>query len=98
MVIPPSSQKLTDQNDPWVFAKDVDQCFFVTDPKRPSRVIVRRGKRNIVGMDGVAADEDFDQYGNAENEEENLDNGPYIPRRLRTTLPMTGLLFKRKKP
>ena len=27
MIIPPSSQKLTDQNEPWVFAKDVDQCF-----------------------------------------------------------------------
>ena len=74
----------------------MDQCFFVTDPKRPSRVIVRRGKRNIAGMDGVATEEDFDQYGKAEEEEENMDDGPYIPRRNRTTLPTTGLLFKRK--
>jgi hypothetical protein len=41
----------------------VTQCFFITDPAKPSRVVVRRGKRNIIGMDGVANEEDFDQYG-----------------------------------
>jgi hypothetical protein len=101
MVIPPTTQKLTSQNEPWVFAKDVDQCFFVTDPIRPSRVIVRRGKRKIVGMDGVAADEDYDQFGLARQEEENMDNGqPYVSRRIRTTLPTQtttdDLPFKRK--
>ncbi|KAK1613293.1 hypothetical protein QYE76_036966 [Lolium multiflorum] len=49
----------TAQNEPWVLAH-VHQCFFITDPSRPSRVIVRRGKRTIVGMDGVANEEDFE--------------------------------------
>jgi hypothetical protein len=33
------------------------------DPTKPSRVVMRRGKRNIIGMDGIANEEDFDQYG-----------------------------------
>ena len=48
------STNATAQNEPWVLAEHVHQCFFITDPSRPSRVIVRRGKRTIVGMDGVA--------------------------------------------
>lgn len=60
MVIPKSTQKLTSKNEPWVFAKDVDQCFFITNPIRPSCVIMRRGKMTIVGMDGVATNKDFD--------------------------------------
>jgi hypothetical protein len=37
----------------------VTQCFFITDPAKPSHVVVRRGKRNIIGMDGVANEEDL---------------------------------------
>ena len=48
------------KNEPWVHAKHVTQCFFITDPRNPSRVVVRRGKRNIIGMDGVANEEDYD--------------------------------------
>ena len=48
------------KNEPWVHAKHVTQCFFITDPHNPSRVVVRRGKRNINGMDGVANEEDYD--------------------------------------
>jgi hypothetical protein len=40
--------------------------------------MVRRGKMNIVGMDGVVADEEFYQFNYAEQEEENMDDGPYI--------------------
>ncbi|KAK1692050.1 hypothetical protein QYE76_008747 [Lolium multiflorum] len=54
------STNATAQNEPWVLAEHVHQCFFITDPSRPSRVIVRRGKRTIVGMDGVANEEDFE--------------------------------------
>ncbi|KAK1603656.1 hypothetical protein QYE76_027329 [Lolium multiflorum] len=54
------SMNATAQNEPWVLAEHVHQCFFITDPSRPSRVIVRRGKRTIVGMDGVANEEDFE--------------------------------------
>ena len=46
------------KNEPWVHAKHVTQCFFITDQRNPSRVVVRRGKRNIIGMDGVANEED----------------------------------------
>jgi hypothetical protein len=46
--------------EPWVLATQVDQCFFITDPTAPSRVVVRRGKRRIIGMDGVTNDEYFD--------------------------------------
>ena len=48
------------KNEPWVHAKHVTQCFFITDPCNPSHVVVRRCKRNIIGMDGVANEEDYD--------------------------------------
>jgi hypothetical protein len=68
MVIPEAKSttagaNVTAKNDPWVLASQVDQCFFITDPTKPTRVVVRRGKRNIIGMDGVANEKDFDMYG-----------------------------------
>ena len=33
------------KNEPWVHAKHVTQCFFITDPINPSCVVVRRSKR-----------------------------------------------------
>src|SRR4051812_20010584 len=55
MVIPEAKSKsavanITAKNEPWVLASQVDQCFYITDPSKPSRVVVRRGKRNIIGM------------------------------------------------
>jgi hypothetical protein len=90
----PVGAKITTQNEPWVFALDVAQCFFITDSKKPSRVVVRRGKRCIIGLDGVANEEDFDQHGVAKKEEDAPDE-ECIPRRRRTMLP-TGRPFKRK--
>ena len=75
------------KNEPWVHAKHVTQCFFITDPSNPSRVVMRRGKRNIVGMDGVANVEDYDQYGNPMREDDD-DDEAYVKRRRKTTLPM----------
>ena len=65
MVIPEAKSKtaganVTAKNEPWVLASQVDQCFFITDPSKPRRVVVRRGKRNIIGMDGVANEEHCD--------------------------------------
>ena len=74
------------KNEPWVHAKHVTQCFFITDPRNPSRVVVRRGKRNIIGMDGVANEEDYDQYGNPMREDDD-DDEVYVKRRINTTLP-----------
>ena len=94
---PKSVKGVTAQYEPWVFAKDVSQCFYLTNPANPSRVIVRRGKRNIIGMDGVACEEDFDQFGVDPTEEDGYDDEEhYIPRRSRTTLPRTGRPFLRK--
>ena len=78
-------------------AEHVDQCFFITDPSRPSRVIVRRGKRTIVGMDGVANEEDFEgQVGDPMMEESEDEDTTYTTRRSRTTLPRSGRPFKRR--
>ena len=53
MVIPEAKSKsaganIIAKNEPWVLASQVDQCFFITDPSKPSRVVVKRGKRNII--------------------------------------------------
>src|SRR3954463_1147050 len=85
------------ENEPWVLATKVDQCFFITDPTNPSRVVVRRGKRNIIGMDGVANEQDFDQYGDPKIEDDDdYDAATYITRRKRTTLPKKGSPFERR--
>ena len=66
--------------------------FFITDPSKPSHVVVRRGKRNIIGMDGVANEQDFDKYGDPKMEDDYAAQDTYT-----TTLPKKGLLpFKKK--
>ena len=66
----------------------MEQCFFITDPSKPSRVVVRRGKRAVVGMDGVVSEIDFDgPLGDPMMEEPDEDEAPYTTRRSRTTLP-----------
>jgi len=103
MVIPEAakskaaSANVAAKNEPWVLATKVDQCFFITDPTKPSRVVVRRGKRNIIGMDGVANKQDFDQYGDPKIEDDDdYDAATYITRRKRTTLPKKGSPFERR--
>ena len=96
MVIPEAKSKsaganITAKNEPWVLATKVDQCFFITDPSKPSRVVMRRGKRNIIGMDGVANEQDFDKYGDPKMEDDYTAQARYT-----TTLPKKGLPFKRK--
>ncbi|KAK1668664.1 hypothetical protein QYE76_056823 [Lolium multiflorum] len=40
MVIPDAKSKTPSaKNEPWVLATQVDQCFFITDPSKPSRVV-----------------------------------------------------------
>jgi hypothetical protein len=87
----------TAQNEPWVLARHVEQCFFITDPSRPSRVVVRSGKRALVGMDGVANEQDFDGLvGDPMMEESDEDDATYTKRRSRTTLPRTGVPYTRR--
>ena len=102
MVIPEVKSKtaganVTAKNEPWVLASQVDQCFFITDPSNPNRVIVRRGKRNIIGMDGATNEQDFDKCGDPKIEDDDDDDGvPYKSRRSRTTLPKGIRLFMRR--
>jgi len=96
MVIPEAKSKtaganVTAKNEPWVLASQVDQCFFITDPSKRSRVVVRRGKRNIIGMDGAANEQDFDKYGDPKMEDDYTAQDTYT-----TTLPKKCLPFKRK--
>ena len=102
MVIPEAKSKtaganITAKSEPWVLASQVDQCFFITDPSKPSHVVVRRGKRKIIGMDGVTNEQDFDKYGDPKMEHDDDDEVPYTTRRSRTTLPK-GHPFKRRTP
>ena len=86
------------KNEPWVHAKHVTQCFFITNPCNPSRVVMRKGKRKIIGMDGVANEQDFDKYGDPRIEHDNDDEvAAYTTRRSRTTLPK-GSPFHRRTP
>ena len=49
---------------------------------------MRRGKRNIIGMDGVANEQDYDQYDDPKIDQDNdEDDATYTKRRSRTTLP-----------
>ncbi|KAK1683067.1 hypothetical protein QYE76_043915 [Lolium multiflorum] len=71
MVIPDAKRKTPSaKNEPWVLASQVDQCFFITDPSKPSRVVVRRGKRSIIGMEGEADKQDIDKNGDPKIKEE----------------------------
>ena len=58
---------------------------------------MRRGKRKIVGMDGVANEQDFNKYSDPKMEHDNDDEVPYTTRRSRTTLPK-GRPFNRRTP
>ncbi|KAK1621133.1 hypothetical protein QYE76_026650 [Lolium multiflorum] len=85
MVIPEAKSKtagakVTAKYEPWVLASQVDQCFFITDPQKPSRVVVRRGKRSIIGMDGAANELDFDQMAGPGGRRGGRGRGPGRPR------------------
>ena len=57
---------------------------------------MRRGKRNIIGMDGVTNKEDYDQYGNPMREDDD-DDEVYVKRRINTTLPRKIVLHGKGK-
>jgi hypothetical protein len=97
MVIPDAkSKKASVKNEPWVLGSQVDQCFFITDPSRPSRVVVRRGKRSIIGMQGDANKEDLDKNGDPKIEEKfdkHFDMPTTSKVRRKTSLPTKGCPF-----
>jgi hypothetical protein len=82
-------------------ARHVDQCFFITDPVRPSHIVVRRGKRSIIRMEGAAIEQDFDKYGDLKIEEEFdkcFDRPSDAAGRRKTTLPAKGCPYTRRNP
>jgi hypothetical protein len=100
MCIPAAQEvgtKITSQNEPLIFAKDMDQCFFITDPIKPSCVVMRRGKRNIIGIHGVANEDDFDQNGYPKEEENDKQDEKHTgSQKSRTMLPTsTDHAYKR---
>ena len=87
------TKKTTAQNEPSVLANHVEQCFFISDPSRPIRVIVRRGKRSLVGMDGVTDEKYFDGLlRDPMMEKPDEDDATYTKRRTRTMLPRSSAL------
>jgi hypothetical protein len=96
MVIPDAKSKNASvKNEPWVLGSQVDQCFFITDPSRPSHVVVRRGKRGIIGMQGDANEEDLDKNGDPKIEEE-FDMPSTSKVRRKTSLPTKGCPFTQR--
>jgi hypothetical protein len=99
MVIPDASAKnASTKNEPWVLASQVDQCFFITNPSKPSRVVVRRGKSSIIGMEGPANEQDLEKNGDPKIEEEfkKYFDKPTAARIRKTTLPTKGCPFTRR--
>ena len=86
---------ITAKYAPWVFAKDVSQCFYLTDPSKPRHFVIRRGKRSIIKMNGVDNKDDYDQFGMDPIEEEMYEEQDYTTRRSRTTLTETEPPFLR---
>ena len=71
MVIPEANSKNAfGENESWVLASQDDQCFFITDLSKPSHVVVRRGRRSIIGMEGAANEQDLDKNDDPKIEEE----------------------------
>ena len=74
--------------------------LFITDPSKPNRVVVRRGKRSIIGMEGPANKQDIDKKSDPKIEEEfdKYFDKPttYAKVRRKTTLPAKGCLYTRR--
>ena len=51
------------RDDPFILAKDVMQIFYAGDNKTKAKLkVVLKGKRKIVGVDGVTIEEDYRGY------------------------------------
>jgi hypothetical protein len=99
MVIPDASMKnASAKNEPWVLTSQVDQCFFITDMSKPSRVIMRRVKRSIARMEGLANEQDLEKNGDPKIKEEfdKYFDKPTTAGRRKTTLPTKGCPFMRR--
>jgi hypothetical protein len=71
----------------------------MTDQSKPNRVVMRRGKRSIIEMEGTANEQDFNKNGDPKIEED-FDKYFDMPTttivRRKTTRPTKGCPFMRK--
>jgi hypothetical protein len=102
VILPPTPieeinvKAISAKKEPWVLAKQVTQCFYITDPKAPTRVVMRRGKRSIVGVDGVVDEEDYDQFDDPDTDEDDEDTQDSGPTRRDLTTLSVKRPFKRR--
>ena len=64
------SREVNPREEPFILAKQVAQVFYIRDPKNKKRHVVRKGKRSIVGVDGVVDEEDYDQFDDPDTDDE----------------------------
>jgi hypothetical protein len=50
------------KNEPFVFANDVDQVFYVPDLAKKNFIVVMPGKIKIVGIENVVEEEEYNQF------------------------------------
>ena len=48
------------EDEPFVLARSVKQCFYVVDPSNKKRHVVMPGKRRIVGVDNIVDEDEYD--------------------------------------
>ena len=80
-------KRVSAYKEPWVLAKQVTQCFYIIDPLAEDHVIVRRGKRSIVGVDGVVDEEDYNQFDEPDMDAGADDDGDGTPTSTSTSTP-----------
>ena len=54
--------RLRDTAEPFIFASQAKQVFYVVDPADANWSIVVQGKRRILGVDGVEDEEEYDAF------------------------------------
>ena len=65
------------KDEPFVFAKDVQQVFYVPDLAKKNWYVVMPGKKRIVGVENVVEEEEYNQFDEIPSFEM-----PYVPRLL----------------
>ena len=74
VIIPPPlivlSKHVNPKEEPFILAKQVAQVFYIRDPMNKKHHVVRKGKRSIVGVDGVVDEEDYDQFDDQDTDHE----------------------------
>ena len=54
--------KMAYHKDPFILASDATQIFYVEDPLHKNCHVVMRGKRRVLGVEGVADEDEYDEF------------------------------------